>query len=54
MDYLYLLLATGSAVHAYSFGYYLKKSGKKVEFIVIALGAVFTVLLPIYRLYYHS
>lgn len=51
MDYIILFLAVLSAIHAYSYGNWLRKNQQTAAFFAIALCAVVSLVLPIYHLY---
>lgn len=51
MDYIILFLAALSAIHAYSYGNWLRKNKQTAAFFVIALCAVISLVLPLYHIY---
>lgn len=54
MNYIVLLLAVIAAIHAYSYGIWLRENKQLPAFIAIALCAIISLFLPLYHLYLKS
>lgn len=50
MDYVYLFVAVLAAVHAFTYGRWLKRQGNKLGAWAVFLLASVCVALPVYRL----
>ena len=51
MNVILLFLAILGAIHAYSYGNWLRKNQQFPAFVAIAFCAIISLVLPLYRLY---